>query len=171
MAVLAPILPYLAAGAAVVGTAVSIDQQRQAGNAQKDARRAQENAKAEQQAQQNAEAAQSRRQQVREARIKRAQILQASENTGTAGSSGEIGAGGGIGTQLSSNMGFSQGNIERSQRIGGFMQESANFMGDAQQHANNAQMASQLGSFTSNIFSTMNENNIKQQKKIQQGNL
>lgn len=171
MAVLAPILPYLAAGAAVVGTAASIDQNRKSANAQKDARKQQENARAEQQAQQNAEAAQARRQQIREARIKRAQILQASANSGTEGSSGEIGAVGGMNTALGSNIGLSQANIERSQRIGGFMQESANFMGDAQAHANRGQMASQLGNFTSNIFSTMNENNIKQQKKIQQGNL
>lgn len=163
--VLAPILPYLAAGAAVVGTAASIDQNRKSANAQKDARKQQENARAEQQAQQNAEAAQARRQQIREARIKRAQILQASANSGTEGSSGEIGAVGGMNTALGSNIGLSQANIERSQRIGGFNQAASDFMSDAQSHANRGQMFGQVASMGFNLFEHQQKLNAQAAKK------
>ena len=165
MAILAPILPYLAAGAAVAGTAASIDQNRRSSNAQKDARRQQENARGEQQAQQNAEAAQARRQQIREARIKRAQILQASENTRTAGSSGETGAVGGINTALGSNMGLSQANIERSQRIGAFNQAASDFMSDAQSHANRGQMFGQVANMGFNLIEYQQKLNAQAAKK------
>ena len=146
---------------AAVGTAASIQQSSAARQDQKKARDAQNAARGEQQAQQNAEAAQARRQQMREARIKRAQVLQASENTGTEGSSGEIGAVGSINTQLGSNIGLSQGNIERSQRIGGFGQEASNFMADAQTHANRAQMIGQVTIFATGALGTYQQ----QQKK------
>lgn len=165
MAVIAAALPYIAAATAVAGTVASIEQGRQARNDQKDARRAQENARAEQQAQQNADAANARRNQMREARIKRAQIVQASENTGTAGSSGEMGATAGMNTALGSNLGLSQGNIERSQRIGDFNQEASNFMADAQTHANRGAAYQQIGNFAGNIFNNLETAQAKADKK------
>lgn len=74
---------YLAT--AVIGTAVSYDQNKKA-------QAAQEEAKEISSAQQKAEAIRARRQSARQARVRRAQIEQAAANTGTGGSSGELGA-------------------------------------------------------------------------------
>ena len=70
-------------------------------------------------------------------------------------------------TALGSNLGLTAANIERAQQIGGFNQQAANFMGDAQTHANRAQMIGQVTNFGENIFANM----AKQEAKIdkQQG--
>lgn len=146
---------------AAIGTAASISQGQQARRDQARSRDAQTAARAEQQAQQNADAAQARRQQVREERIKRGQILQSSENSGTAGSSGEIGALGGMTTAFQSNLGLSQGNIDRAQNIGGFNQLASDFNAEAQTHANRAQMFGQITNFATGAIGTYQQ----QQKK------
>lgn len=139
---------------AAVGTAASIQQGAEARKDQKRARREQDAARGEQAAQGAAEAAQARRQQVREERIKRAQILQAAANTGTAGSTGMLGAVGGMQTQLGSNMGLSQGNVDRGQRIGVYNQNAANFMGESQTHANRAGMYGSMASFGFGLYNS-----------------
>lgn len=68
-----------------VGTAVSYDQNKRSVAAQKEGREINS-------AQQRAADIRQRRNQARQARVRRAQILQSSANTGTGGSSGELGA-------------------------------------------------------------------------------
>jgi hypothetical protein len=94
--------------------------------ARRDARRAQEKSASEQRASNAANAALERRKQIREERVRRARILQSGENSGTAGSSSEAGAVGGLSTTLSSNVGFNLGEIMRSQNISLFQQDYAN---------------------------------------------
>jgi len=101
----------------LVGTAASLDQQRKSANAQKDIQRTQRASNA-------AQAAEEQRKQIREERIKKAKILQASENTGVAGGSGEAGATSSIGTQLSANLNFNSGAIDRANQISIFQQNS-----------------------------------------------
>lgn len=128
-------LGYIAIAAAGVGTVVSIDQQGKA-------RKAQQRAQDVQRAQSATEAARERRQQIREERIKRARVLQASENTGVASGSGELGAVGALGTNLSSNVGMNLGSVERGQQISLFEQQAANYL-------SNANIATQVGGLVS----------------------
>lgn len=74
------------------------------------------------QAQQRAEAA---RRAAREERVKRGRLLQASTNTGTAGSSGEVGAASNLSTQFSNNLGLSKGAEIAGTNISLFNQEQA----------------------------------------------
>lgn len=133
------VVAYIAAAAAVTGTVVSID-------ARNDQRRAQEKAASEQKASNAAEAAKERRQQVREERVRRARIMQSSENTGVAGGSGEAGALGSLSTNLSSNIGFNLGALQRAGNISDFNQQAA----DA---GNRAQTAGELGQLGMSVFS------------------
>ena len=133
----------LAAGA--IGTVASISQSRKAAAAQQESSRWQEQTQAEQAAANAREAAIARRQQIREERVKRAQILQASETSGTADSSGELGAVGGMSTQLGSNMGASQGMLMQGQRISFNNQASANWASKAGTYQNRAGFYSSLG--------------------------
>ena len=84
-------------------------------------------------------AAQERRQQVREERVARGKMLQASENTGTSGSSGESGAVAGLATQLGANIGFNLGQIQGANAISIFNQNAANLQGQAQEAIVNGQ--------------------------------
>ena len=144
MAVAPAVVGWIGAATAVVGTVASIQQNASAGRDRRRSEAKQDAARGEQQAQQSAEAAQARRQQMRESRVKRAQILNSAANTGTQGSSGEGGAVGGLNTQASSNVGLSEANIQRSQRIGVYNQESSNFMSQAHTHSNRAGMFGNL---------------------------
>lgn len=135
----------LIAAASLTATAVSIKEQRKAGKALK---RIQNEERARNTAQQMAE----RRQQVREERIKRARILQASENTGTAGSSGEAGAVSSIGTQLGSNLGFNQSMIESGNRISNYSQQAADARSNASIFGAVAGMSGDIGTIGGSIF-------------------
>lgn len=135
-----------------VSTAVSVTQGRKAQKAQEEGNKAQETAAAEANAQQAQRAAEERRAQVREERVKRARIMQASENTGVEGSSGEIGAVGGMATQLSSNLGINAGAIASGQRIGALRQQAANAAYRSQGAMAASQNASKAGSMAFNIF-------------------
>lgn len=132
-------LEVIASIVAITATAASIQQQGQAAKAQKKMRNEE---KARNTAQQMAE----RRQQVREERIKRARVMQASENTGTAGSSGEIGAVSSIGSQLGANLGFNQSMIESGNRISGYAQQAANAQTNASVFNSIAGMSGNVGS-------------------------
>lgn len=96
--------------------------------------------------------AQERRNQVREERVRRAKILQASENGGTAGSSGEYGAIDSLATQLSSNLGINAGRAQAGANIGGYLQNAADFGLAAQQAVSGAQTADSLFNLAGNIF-------------------
>lgn len=144
---------------ALIGLAVSagglIAGQAQARNSrdmQRQAASEADKARAEESAQNTRTAAQERRQQIREERIKRAQIMNQAALTGTANSSGEVGALGGMSQELGSNMGMNQGSILRGQRIGGFLQNQADFMSEAQTYANRSGTYKQLGQLGSSLF-------------------
>ncbi len=67
----------------------------------------------------------NRRERVREERIRRARILAQSENTGTASSSGEIGAIGALSTNLAGLIGTSLGESRANQAINTSSQKAA----------------------------------------------
>ena len=96
------------------------------------ARRQQERANAEQVAGNKSEAMRERRMQMREERIRRASIMQASEATGTEGSSGEIGALGSLTTTLQSNIGTNLGRLQTAQNISIFQQKAADALNRAE---------------------------------------
>ena len=125
-------LGYMAVATLAAGTVVSADQQSRG-------RKVQRQGAEVQRAQNASEAARELRQQVREERIKRARILQSASNTGTAGSSGELGAISNISTNLGANLGANAGNINRANQISIFEQKAADLF-------SNAQLAQQLGS-------------------------
>lgn len=113
---------------AVVGLVVSVYSSEQQASAQKKAAQKQEEnqrrllseqekMRAEQQASNAEKAARERRQQIREERVRRAKIMQASENTGVSGSSGELGSIAGLGTQLGSNLGANASSLSHAANI------------------------------------------------------
>lgn len=59
----------------------------------------------------------SRRQQLREERVRRAQVLQAAENTGVGGSSGEATAISNLSTRVAGNLAFQTGQGEAANQI------------------------------------------------------
>lgn len=139
MAITATVAAVASAGTA----AYAANQQKvAAGRAQE----AQAKAASEQKAVNASQFAQEQRQQIREERVRRARILQTSQNTGTAFSSGEAGAIGGMATQLSSNIGTNLAMKAASQQISLFNQQAADAQYDYQK-------AGQLFSLASSIFS------------------
>ena len=131
---------------AVAGTAYSISEQERAKGKQKEAVKEQRKARNEQKAQNEVQAAQERRKQLREERIRRAKILSTSQAVGVVGSSGEVGALGGLSTQLSSNLGANLGALNSASDISLFSQNAANFSSAADQASVNAQMGGQAAS-------------------------
>ncbi len=129
---------WAAVAISAAAAANSAEQQRIASNEQKKSQR-------EQQAINASKAAQERRQQIREERIRRAQIIQASENTGTTASSGQIGAVGSAATQFSGNVGFNLG-MQRSADL------ISNFQQNAQDALDNATMVNQYASIASSAL-------------------
>lgn len=135
-----------------VGTAASIQQGRQARKASQRAADEQSKIASEQRAQNAASAAAERRQQVREERVRRGTIMNAANNTGTAGSSGVMGAVGSLSTQLASNMGANQGAFMRGQRISGYAQNAADYNTSAANFNQNANTLGQISGLGSSIF-------------------
>lgn len=129
--------------ASLIMTAVATVKQQEAAS---DARKEQKKQRQEQQAVNAEQAAREKRQQIREERIRRAQILQASENTGVAGSSGEMGATGNLSTQLSANLGFTSGQQRHASNMSIFQQKEADALGRGQMWAG-------VGNISSSIFS------------------
>lgn len=133
----------IAAYAALAVSTVSAVKQVQG---QQEAAREGKKTQREQEAMNAARAAQERRQQIREERVRRARILQSSENTGVTESSGQIGAEGGLATQLSGNVGFNRGQIRSAGMISDFQQ-------NAQDAMDRAAMWGQVGQLSGSIFS------------------
>lgn len=127
----------LIAAASLATTVYSASEQKKEA---KKAARAQEGIRNEENARNKSQQMVERRQQLREERIKRARVLQASQNTGTAASSGETGAISSLGTQLGSNLGFNQSMVRSGERMSIFAQQAA----DAQTRQGSA---AALGSF------------------------
>jgi len=136
----------IAIAASATTTAYSIDQNQKAKAEQKKQQQIQ---RAGNLAQQQEE----RRRQIREERIKRARILQSAENTGTAGSSGELGGIGSLATQLSNNIGANLGIIDRANQMSASAQSEASAKVNAGISSQIGQMAPGLITSGASIFS------------------
>lgn len=147
------VLAIAAAATAVVGTAASIQAQKKAGANARDAAAKADLAAGEQKAQQAEAAANERRQQIREERVKRARILQSAENTGTSDSSGEVGALGGLSTNLNTNVGLNAGAVARGARLSTINQGIANDNFAMQRNMGRSKNMSTLASVGGSIFS------------------
>lgn len=117
---------------AIAGLALATYSAVEASDQRREAKRTGERIQSESRADNAAKAAQERRQQIREERVRRARILQAGENTGTGGSSGEFGALGGLATALSSNIGSNLGSLQRANNISIFGQQQASAISNMQ---------------------------------------
>ena len=144
---------------ALIGLAVAaggaVMQYTNAQSARRDAERSaneQRKARAEQSASQSLQQAQEQRQQIREERVRRAQIMQASQASGTAGSSTESGALGGMSSQLGSNIGFNRSQVATGQAITGFNQAAADFSSSSQRSSQNASLWGNVGSIGMGMF-------------------
>ena len=153
MAVVTSTLVALSVGLSAASFVAGEMARSDARSAQNKARGEQEKIQGEQRAQNAAQAAQERRNQVREERVRRSRILQSAEGTGVSDSSGEFGALGSLGTQLSANVGGNLGKLASSERTGVYAQNAANFMGEAQNAMFNAQQADKLFNLSTSIFS------------------
>ena len=129
---------YIAAGIAIAGTAVSVDQSRQSRKASERANKAQR----------NIDAIKNQREklkQIREKRISTAQILQAGATQGVGDSSSVRGGVSSVGASSNANLAFIN-------QIEGLQQNIQRNMESAGKHAGNAQaagaIASIAGSFT-----------------------
>lgn len=147
----------IVAAAAVVVSAAGVQQgikgRREAKRANENAARENSKAREQQRALNAQEQANERRAQIREERVRRAHILQAAENSGVAGSSGEIGAMGGMATQLAANIGLNLGRAQGGNAISGYLQNAADFNTAAQSAAYRAQNGDALFSMSQSIFS------------------
>ena len=146
---------------AAIGLAVSAGGAVMQASAQSDAKKAQRNAaeeqrkvRAEEKAQLAAKAANERRQQIREERVRRAQVIQSSENTGVSGSSGEMGATANLATQLGANIGYNVGAIASANKATQYAQNSADFLGSAQNSMSRANTWGSVGGLGTSIFSS-----------------
>ena len=140
------------AAVAVYGASQQASARREARDAAESSARKQDQIRAEQKAAQMGQAANEQRQQIREERVRRARIMQSAENTGSAESSGELGAIGVLSTNLSSNLGFNAGSVARGNRVSGLAQDAANLNFAGQAAASEAANMGQLASFGGSIF-------------------
>jgi hypothetical protein len=145
--------------AAVVSATVAVVSYTEAQSAREEQKQAAQQAAAErkdarsvQEAGQAQQAAMERRQQIREERVRRSKIMQSAQNTGTAYSSGETGAVGGLSTQLGTNIGENLGAIQRGQQISTFSQNAANFDLTSNLAGLDAQNAQSLFQLSTSIF-------------------
>lgn len=149
------VLTAIAVGAALIGGASvynGIQSRKDAANAYSQQAGEQRKVQNEQKALNFQAQAQERRNQVREERVRRSKLLQASENSGTADSSGEYGAMGSLATQLSSNLGINAGRAQAGSNIGGYLQNAADFGLAAQQASQSAQNADAIAGWAGSIF-------------------
>lgn len=139
----------LIASAVLATTAVSASEQKKEA---KRARAAQENIRNEERARNKAQEMSEKRKQIREERIQRARILQASQNTGTAYSSGEAGALSSLNTQLGSNLGSNASMVRSGERISIFAQQASDAQSRQQSAATFGQFVSSALPLAGSIF-------------------
>lgn len=152
---MAAISTIVAIGALAIGTLSYVSQVKSNKEAQRNVSRANsENKKtqAEQKALNAQKAANERRQQIREERVRRAQVEQSAENTGVAGSSGELGAVSGLTTQLGANIGTNLGQLQGVQNINNYSQAAADFSTAANRNQSDASSAASIFSLAGNVF-------------------
>ncbi|WP_155638774.1 hypothetical protein [Burkholderia territorii] len=136
---------------AAAGTTMSIISGNQARAAARHQADLQKQANDEIQARNDAQRAQEQRQLIREARVKQARIEQMSANTGTTGSSGEIGATSAISTNLSSSLGMNNTTSAVTDSINNINAQ----IGDSQTDQMNAQKTGILGQGLTSIGSSL----------------
>lgn len=154
---MAAVSTFVAIAAVVIGglSYVSAEEARaDAKEANMRSAEEQRKAKAEQGAINAQQQAQERRNQIREERVRRAKIIQSSENTGTSYSSGELGATGGLSTQLGNNIGQNVGRAAAGERIGQFNQNAADWQLNAQNASSDAQSAGGMFQLATSAFSS-----------------
>lgn len=152
MAAISTIVAVASLTVATTSAIASNVNQNRAERANRAAANEQKKANSEQVAMNAAKAAQERRQQVREARVRQGKLMQAAENTGTAGSSGELGAMGGMATQLGANIGTNLGMLAGQSRANAFNQAAADYQTEAQSALSDASSAQNLFSLSTTIF-------------------
>ena len=152
------IFSAIVAGIALVAGAYSANEsskaRKEANAYNKKAANEQKLARREEKALSYQQAANERRSQVREERVRRAKILQAAENSGSAGSSGEYGATAGMATQLQANIGLNLGRMQGANLISGYMQNAADFNTAAQSAMAKSQDFDALAGLSMSIFSS-----------------
>lgn len=146
------ILGIVGAATAAVGTVQAQSARKEANRNAEAAAAEQRKAQGEQKAASAEAAATERRQQIREERVRRARIIQSAENTGTAESSGEIGALGVLSTNLSVGLGANVGAVARGGRISGNLQSAADFNFAAESAMGDAKNADAIAGFGGTIF-------------------
>jgi hypothetical protein len=155
---MAALTTILAVGSLAIGAASAVQANEARNEAEFNAKQAAERdkiARGEQKAGNAQQAAMERRLQIPADRIRRAKILQSSENTGAAGSSGEIGAVDSLSTSLSSNIGQNLGSIQRANTISELAQQSADFKSAAQSSLTDAQQAESIFGLSTSIFNAV----------------
>lgn len=156
MPAVAAVLPYVVAAAAAVavdGYVKGEDARKKQEEAASQSRKAQEQSKQETRAQQaQAQAAESRRQ-IREERVRKARILQSSENTGTQGSSGEVGALDSLSTMFSTEVGVNAGKKASGERQSQYAQDAADAQFSFDSATRDASSASAQMSLGTSLFS------------------
>jgi hypothetical protein len=146
------IFAKIAAGLSVASTVKGISDRQEANYNSRLAADEQRKVQGEQKAQNASKAMAEKRQQVREERIKRARVIQGSVNSGSTGSSGELGAVSSLATTLGSNVGANAGALASADRTSGYLQNSADFTGNSNQNLADANFADQLNGFSKSIF-------------------
>jgi len=134
-----PALPFIAAGAAVVGTVASIEQGRRAANA------SQAQAEAERR-RSEIENVYKARQNIRQARIAQAAMANQAALTGGVGGSGVAGGVGSVGSQMAGNLSYMSSIAEENTNI-------FNFATTAAKASSNAAVYGQVGKLAGTIFS------------------
>lgn len=163
MAAFTSILIGVGLGLGAIGTYASVRQSQEARRQAQEAAKRQEQIRGEQAAGNAREASMATRQRIREERVKRAQILAASENSGAAASSVEMGALGGMATQFGSASGASQGMFMQGQRVSMLQQQASDLMADSANKQSRSGFYGQLGNLGWNMFqsglTTRSQNN------------
>lgn len=129
----------------------------QAVKKEKDAAKQQKEARRVMKASSKVQALEQRRQVIREERFRRAQMLQAAENTGTGGSSGESGAVSALGANLGGMIGLQRSETRANSAVNRYEQKALDLRTDSNAIMANAQAkAAEADAFSSflNIFST-----------------
>ena len=126
---------------AAAGTAMSIVSGNQARAAARHQADLQKQANDEIAARNEAQRMQEQRQLIREARVKQARMEQMAANSGTTGSSGELGASSAISTNLSSSLGMNNTISEVTDNINSLNSQ----IGDSQTDQINAQKTGLIG--------------------------
>lgn len=135
----------LAIASLVVAAGSAYMQNKNAAAARKQQKKAAEIAQAQNQVQQQNDI----RNQIRQQRIRTAQILQASADTGTSGSSGQIGGVAALATQVGSNIGTMSGRFNSQNAILSYQNAAAADEGQAATWG----AVGQLASSSFNVFS------------------